>query len=168
MIRKSFNLEFFYEIICSPRPSYSSISMSEKQLSQCAIEEALSVIGDRWSLLVVRDVLRGINRFDSLQESLKISRNILTQRLNHLEETGILVKSPIKPGAKRMLYNPTPKCLALAPVLVSLMNWSAQWSGKEEASWSRIVNKKTGEPVNVDITDKQGDSVSLMDLDIRF
>ncbi|WP_169337142.1 winged helix-turn-helix transcriptional regulator [Microbulbifer sp. MLAF003] len=44
------------------------------------IEEALSVIGDRWSLLIVCDALRGVNRFDSLQETLQGSRNILTQR----------------------------------------------------------------------------------------
>jgi DNA-binding HxlR family transcriptional regulator len=137
--------------------------------THCAIEEALSVIGDRWSLLVVRDVMRGINRFDSLQDSLKISRNILTQRLNHLEQTGILVKSPIKPGAKRMLYNPTPKCIALAPVLVALMNWSRHWANdEEEKRWSKVVNKKTSEDVFVEIVDGNKKPVPLSQLKIEF
>lgn len=143
--------------------------MSEKKPAvQCAIEEALSVIGDRWSLLIVRDVLRGVNRFDSLQESLQISRNILTQRLNTLEEAGILVKIPIRPGARRMLYNATPKCLALVPTLVSLIDWSTHWSEKPNTRWSRVIDKRTGEPVKVDLVGKDGKPVSLLDLDLKY
>ncbi|WP_444922951.1 winged helix-turn-helix transcriptional regulator [Microbulbifer sp. DLAB2-AF] len=143
--------------------------MSEsKPAVQCGIEEALSVIGDRWSLLVVRDVLRGVNRFDSLQDSLQISRNILTQRLSNLEEAGILVKAPIKPGARRMLYSPTPKCLALVPVLVSLIDWSAHWSEKANVRWSRVIDKRTGEPVQIDLVNKDGKPVSLLDLDLKY
>ncbi|MFA0792597.1 winged helix-turn-helix transcriptional regulator [Microbulbifer echini] len=143
--------------------------MSEsKPTVQCAIEEALSVIGDRWSLLVIRDVLRGVNRFDSLQESLQISRNILTQRLTTLEDAGILVKTPIKPGARRMLYNATPKCLALVPVLVSLIDWSTHWSGREGVRWSRVIDKRTGEPVRVDLVGNDGQPVSLLDLDLKY
>ncbi|BBM03126.1 helix-turn-helix domain-containing protein [Microbulbifer sp. GL-2] len=140
----------------------------KKPAVQCAIEEALSVIGDRWSLLIVRDVMRGVNRFDSLQESLQISRNILTQRLNTLEEAGILVKTPIKPGARRMLYNATPKCIALVPTLVSLIDWSARWSEKPDTRWARVIDKRTGEPVTVDLVGKDGEPVSLLDLDLTY
>ncbi|GAA5442479.1 hypothetical protein Misp06_00653 [Microbulbifer sp. NBRC 101763] len=140
----------------------------KKPAVQCAIEEALSVIGDRWSLLIVRDVLRGVNRFDSLQESLQISRNILTQRLNTLEEAGILVKIPIKPGARRMLYNATPKCFALVPTLVSLIDWSARWSEKPNTRWARVIDKRTGEPVTVDLVGNDGEPVSLLDLDLTY
>ncbi|MFC3151303.1 winged helix-turn-helix transcriptional regulator [Litoribrevibacter euphylliae] len=137
--------------------------------THCAIEEALTVVGDRWSLLVIRDVMRGVNRFDSLQDSLNISRNILTQRLNHLEETGILVKSPIRPGAKRMLYNPTPKCIALAPVLVSLMNWSRHWAEDDYGKrWSKVVDKRTSEEVKVEIVDSNQNPVPLSQLKIEF
>ncbi|WP_226648569.1 winged helix-turn-helix transcriptional regulator [Microbulbifer variabilis] len=139
-----------------------------KPAVQCGIEEALSVIGDRWSLLIVRDVLRGVNRFDSLQDSLQISRNILTQRLSNLEEAGILVKAPIKSGARRMLYNATPKCLALVPVLVSLIDWSTHWSEKTNARWSRVIDKRTGEAVRVDLVNKEGEPVSLLDLDLKY
>ncbi|WP_445360249.1 winged helix-turn-helix transcriptional regulator [Microbulbifer sp. EKSA005] len=140
----------------------------KKSAVQCAIEEALSVIGDRWSLLIIRDVLRGVNRFDTLQESLQISRNILTRRLNSLEEAGVLVKAPVSPGARRMLYNATPKCIALAPTLVSLIEWGTHWSEKPNTRWARVIDKRTGTPVTVDLVGKDGEPVSLLDLDLEY
>ncbi len=140
----------------------------EQDRAKCAISDALTVLGDRWSLLVVRDVLRGINRFDSLQDSLHIARNILAQRLSSLEEAGVLVKSPIKPNGKRMCYNPTPKCLGLIPVLVSLIDWTANWSGKDQKRWSKVIDKTTGEEVKIGILDKDNNPVSMSQLSIQF
>jgi DNA-binding HxlR family transcriptional regulator len=142
--------------------------MVEKKEVRCSIEESLSVIGDRWSLLIVRDVLRGINRFDSLQKGLKISRNILTSRLEGLEQAGILEKKPVKNGAKRMLYSPTPKCMELVPVLIALISWNTKWSGRSDVSWSEIVERETGEPVKVQIVNKNNNPVTITDLDIKF
>jgi len=143
-------------------------SQREKDPAHCALADALTVLGDRWSLLVVRDVLRGINRFDSLQDSLHIARNILTQRLSSLEQAGILVKSPIKPNGKRMCYNPTPKCLGLIPVLVSLIEWTTDWSGEDQKRWSKVIDKKTGEQVKVGIVDKDNRPVPMTQIGIKF
>lgn len=144
------------------------LTSSTPKTTHCAIEEALTVLGDRWTLLVVRDILRGVNRFDLLQESLGISRNILTQRLSNLEETGILTKSPVKPNAKRMLYNPTPKCMALIPVLITLIDWSSNWSEAKETQWSRVVDSKTKKPVTVAIVNQDQDPIPLGQLSIEF
>lgn len=136
--------------------------------TRCAIEEALSIIGDRWSLLVVRDVLLGIDRFDSLQQSLNISRNILTQRLLSLEEAGLLSKTPIKPGARRMCYRATPKCMALTPVLIAMIEWGANWSDKEGVKWARVIEKATGNPVGVHIVNSDGMALDISSLSLKF
>lgn len=140
----------------------------EQDPVHCAISDALSVLGDRWSLLVVRDVLRGINRFDSLQDSLHIARNILAQRLASLEEAGVLVKSPIKPNGKRMCYNPTPKCLGLIPVLVSLIDWTANWSSEDQKRWAKVIDKTTGEEVKIGIVDSENNPIPMSQLSIQF
>ena len=140
----------------------------EQDPAHCAISDALSVLGDKWSLLVVRDVLRGINRFDSLQDSLHIARNILAQRLASLEEAGVLVKSPIKPNGKRMCYNPTPKCLGLIPVMVSLIDWTTKWTDEEQKHWSKVIDKTTGEEVKISIVDSANNPIPMSQLSIQF
>ena len=134
----------------------------------CPIEEALSLLGDKWTLLVVRDVIRGINRFDTLKESLKISRNVLSARLADLEQADILYKSPVKPGAKRMLYNPTPKCIALLPTIVSLVEWTHNWSKDEKKIWSKVIDRESGLPLKTQIVNQQGNPVALNQIKISF
>ncbi|MEH6345945.1 MAG: winged helix-turn-helix transcriptional regulator [Bermanella sp.] len=140
----------------------------EKTQVNCPIEEALNLIGDKWTLLIVRDIIRGVNRFDTLKESLKISRNVLTMRLAELEKADIVYKSPVKPGAKRMLYNPTPKCLALLPTIVSLMEWTSQWSNTEDKTWSKVIDKETRLPLRTQIVNQQGQAVPLTQIKISF
>ncbi|GAA3915070.1 helix-turn-helix domain-containing protein [Litoribacillus peritrichatus] len=145
--------------------------MSELDIEKhvnCGIEQALKIFGDRWSLLVIRNVLMGINRFDSLQDGLDISRNILTRRLNDLEEEGLLVKTPIKKGAKRMMYNPTAKCLALVPVLIAMIDWSKNWSLDKEKKWSSVVDRSTNEEVHIAIVDENQQPVPMSNLKLRF
>jgi DNA-binding HxlR family transcriptional regulator len=60
----------------------------------CSIAQCLEVVGERWSLLIVRDVFLGVTRFDEIQQRLGISRNILNERLAHLVEQGVLAKVP--------------------------------------------------------------------------
>lgn len=85
---------------------------------------ALDVIGDRWSLLIVQDALRGVCRFDEFQRSLGVARNILSVRLKALVADGILDRIPIGIGNKRAKYCPTTKGLGLAAVLMALNQWS--------------------------------------------
>ena len=66
----------------------------------CSIARALEVVGERWTLLIIRDVLLGLHRFDEFQESLGIARNVLTDRLNRLVDEGVL---------ERVLYNERPE-----------------------------------------------------------
>ena len=73
----------------------------------CSVAQCLDVVGEWWSLLVVRDAFLGVTRFDDFQARLGISRNILTQRLNHLVEAGILKRVPYQDRPPRAEYRLT-------------------------------------------------------------
>ncbi len=89
----------------------------------CPIASTLEVVGERWTLLIVRDVFLGIRRFDDLQRDLGVARNILQTRLERLVEEGILLKRPYLERPLRHEYRLTEKGADLWPVLVSLLQW---------------------------------------------
>lgn len=92
--------------------------------SQAAIEHTLSVIGDKWSILIVRAALRGVRRFDEFVDDLGIARPVLADRLKRLVEHGVLVKVPYLMHPVRHEYRLTEAGIALSPVLVALVRWS--------------------------------------------
>lgn len=93
----------------------------------CAIAQSLGVIGDGWELLIVRDLARGLSRFDELAESLHISRKVLTERLNGLVDSRIVDKRAYQDRPTRYAYELTPRGRALLPVLVALQDWGDRW-----------------------------------------
>jgi DNA-binding HxlR family transcriptional regulator len=92
--------------------------------SQAAIEHTLSIIGDRWSFLIVRAALRGLRRFDEFVDDLGIARPVLTDRLKRLVDHGVLEKHPYQQRPVRCEYRLTDAGLCLSPVLVALVRWS--------------------------------------------
>jgi DNA-binding HxlR family transcriptional regulator len=92
--------------------------------SDSAIEHTLSIIGDRWSFLIVRAALRGVRRFDEFVDDLGIARPVLTDRLRRLVDHGVLDKRPYCQHPVRFEYRLTDAGLALSPVLVALVRWS--------------------------------------------
>ena len=123
--------------------------MQRKRFSDmpCPTARALDLIGERWTLLVIRDVFRGIRRFDELQESLGIARNILTQRLAWLIEAGILEKRAYAERPPRFEYRLTQKGRDLFPVLIALMQWGTRWSPPEDTI-VRLLDAETGAEVH--------------------
>lgn len=90
----------------------------------CGIARALDTVGERWALMVVRELLLGPKRFTDLRTSLPhVSPDVLAQRLKDLETSGILVKRKLPPPAASQVYELTPKGFALEPVLVALGRW---------------------------------------------
>ena len=94
----------------------------------CSIAESLEVIGERWSLLIVRDVLNGNRRFGEIQGSLGVARNVLSARLQRLVAEGILERRPYQQSPERFEYFLTDKGLDLWPALIALLNWGARYS----------------------------------------
>jgi DNA-binding HxlR family transcriptional regulator len=89
----------------------------------CSIAGALALVGERWSLLIVRDVMLGLRRFDELQAHLGIARNVLQRRLERLSEHGVLQRRLYEEHPPRYEYRLTEKGLDLWPTIVSLMSW---------------------------------------------
>jgi len=89
----------------------------------CSIARALEVLGERWTLLVVRDALLGIRRFEDFQHSLGVARNVLTDRLRRLVEAGILQRVRYQERPQRYEYWLTSTGRELAVPLIGLMHW---------------------------------------------
>jgi DNA-binding HxlR family transcriptional regulator len=89
----------------------------------CSVAQCLEVVGEWWSMLIVRDIFLGVTRFDEIQENLGISRNILNQRLGHLVEHGVLERVPYSEHPPRYEYRLTSKGRDLWPVLTAMRQW---------------------------------------------
>ena len=89
----------------------------------CSVASALEVVGERWSLLIVRDIFLGVRRFEALQKDLGIARNVLQTRLTRLVEHGVLEKRLYKVRPPRYQYALTEKGLDLWPTIVALLQW---------------------------------------------
>jgi DNA-binding HxlR family transcriptional regulator len=94
----------------------------------CSLAGALEVIGERWSLLIVRDVLLGLRRFDEIQSDLGIARNVLNARLTRLLDQGVLDKRLYQERPPRYEYRLTDKGLDLWPTIVALMQWGNRYT----------------------------------------
>jgi DNA-binding HxlR family transcriptional regulator len=114
----------------------------------CSIAKALEVIGERWSLLIVRDVMNGRRRFGELQEGLGVARNVLTARLQRLVEEDILERRPYQRNPERYEYFLTEKGLDLWPALVALLSWGDRHSPTPEGPPMLIVHKECGGAVS--------------------
>ena len=94
----------------------------------CPIAKATEVLGDRWTLLIVREALMGASRFSEFQRGLGgISTAVLTERLKSMAENGLLVRRSLT-GKRGYEYFPTPGCKELLPIIVSLGDWGMRWA----------------------------------------
>lgn len=89
----------------------------------CSIARTLEVVGERWTLLIVRDALLGISRFDGFLSRLPIARNVLTDRLNGLVDHGLMERMRYQSHPPRHEYRLTPRGRDLLPVIVTLTEW---------------------------------------------
>src|SRR5258706_1207253 len=109
----------------------------------CSIARALEVVGERWTLLIIRDVLLGLNRFDQLQESLGIARNVLTDRLNRLVDEGVLERVLYSERPDRYEYRLTSMGRDLNIALAAFRQWGDRYlSEKPPVLLRRKADKK--------------------------
>jgi DNA-binding HxlR family transcriptional regulator len=98
----------------------------------CSIARSLAVAGEPWSPLIIRDVYVGIRRFDELQRDLGISRKVLTERLKHLTDQGILERRAYADRPPRHEYRLTTKGQEFIDVLMSLVAWGDRWTAGDD------------------------------------
>ena len=115
--------------------------------STCPVARSLDIIGDWWSLLIVRDALRGIKRFGEFQKSLGIAKNMLTARLKLLVDEGILRLQPASDGSAWQEYVLTDKGRALQTVLVALSQWGNEFLFAENECSTVLVDSEQRKPL---------------------
>ncbi len=114
----------------------------------CSIAQTLEVVGEWWSLLIVRDALLGVSRFDEFQERLGISRNVLNDRLTRLVAEDVLEKVLYQEHPPRYDYRLTDKGRDLWQVLNAMREWGDRWSAPEGAP-TDLVHRTCGEHIHV-------------------
>ena len=94
----------------------------------CPIAKASEIVGEKWTVLIIRELLMGARRFSDLQRGLgTISPTLLTRRLVHLQDRGMLIRKKVQ-GQKGYEYVPTASCQSLLPIILALGDWGMQWA----------------------------------------
>jgi DNA-binding HxlR family transcriptional regulator len=110
----------------------------------CSVARTLEVMGDRWTMLIIRNVFLGLRRFDDLQSNLGIARNVLSDRLGRLVDDGILERRRYQERPERFEYRLTDKGIDLWPVMVSLMKWGDRHAPEEAGPPTLILHRNCG------------------------
>lgn len=124
----------------------------------CQVRRALDVVGEKWSLLIVRDALRGMTKFSEFRSSLGAPSDVLTTRLNRLVDQGILVRLPYRePGAReRHEYRLTPAGEGLRLVIAALIQWGDEFAPAPAGKASLVVDAESREPVALRFVGDEG------------
>jgi DNA-binding HxlR family transcriptional regulator len=130
----------------------------------CSIARALEVVGDRWTLLIIRDVVLGHTRFDQLSDSLGVASNVLTDRLNRLTAEGVLERVLYNERPERFEYRLTNKGRELGLVLIALMQWGDRHLSDKPPRIARRRSDRS--PVSVRLVGKDGSVVAPDDLEL--
>ncbi|NVZ20776.1 winged helix-turn-helix transcriptional regulator [Pseudomonas costantinii] len=136
--------------------------MQRKSLTsdECPIARSLERVGEWWSILIMRDALQGLRRFDEFSRSLGIAPNMLTRRLNGLVEAGMLERRLYSERPPRHDYVPTAKGEDFRMVLMSLVAFGNRHFAEEGAS-VELVERETGRPVQPMLANAEGEVVAL-------
>lgn len=117
-----------------PKTTKPKAAAAPARRSPCPVACALDLFGDKWTLLVIRDLVLGRTRFkDFIGSPEGIPTNILSDRLERLLEGGVIRRIPADDGSKRLAYELTDKGLALRPILKTIRDWSLAWEPGTEA-----------------------------------
>jgi DNA-binding HxlR family transcriptional regulator len=118
----------------------------------CSIARTLDVIGEWWTLLIVRDAFRGTHRFDDFQANLGLARSVLTARLARLTESGVLERRAYSEHPPRYEYHLTDKGRALFPVIAALISWGDQWAPAPAGPPVELVHDSCGTVITPELT----------------
>ncbi|CAG9168466.1 hypothetical protein LMG23992_01143 [Cupriavidus laharis] len=135
-------------------------------LRDCSIASTLSLIGEKWTILILRDIFQGVSRFDDFLRRLECSPAVLSARLKMLTEAGLLRRVGYKePGEReRFEYRPTRAAVELLPVLVGLMQWGDRHLAADGTGPVEIRSRRNGQRVSAALVDEDGQAVSPSDM----
>ena len=140
--------------------------MAESSPRPCSIAAALTFLGEKWSLLVIRELALGVHRFDEIQRNTGAPRDILANRLRRLEEAGVLERRQYQEKPVRLGYHLTAAGDELRPILLSLAQWGDRWASPPRvATWVHTC----GEEADVVHTCRGcGEEITGRDLTARY
>ena len=124
---------------------------NENNLGTCPVDRGLMRVGDRWSMLVLRDIERGLTRYEQLRNSLGIAPNILSRRLSALTEAGLINKKRYSQRPPRDEYRLTDAGRDFLPILMAIGAWGRKYNGG--GALSRHLDAETGEAVHPVVVD---------------
>ncbi len=131
----------------------------------CSVARALEVVGERWSLLILRDAMFGVSRFEEFQGSLEIARNVLTDRLDLLVREGVLTRRPYGQGKRRFDYTLTDKGRELGIAVLALMEWGDRHYPAAGGPPRLAQHRDCGDVVTTSLTcDRHGSGLTVRDL----
>ena len=119
----------------------------------CPIARALAVVGDRWTVLILRELFLGVKRFEEFQAQTGMSSHLLSTRLKRLEGDGIVARHQYSNRPPRHEYRLTSKGLDLYPLLLSLKSWGEKWGGFEPTAEPAlvIVHRQCGQETGLEL-----------------
>lgn len=133
----------------------------------CSVARSLDIVGDKWSMLIIRDAFLGVSTFSAFQRRLNVARNILTDRLMHLVDNDVLERRQSKPGVERYEYHLTERGRALFPVITALMQWGDKWIFGSEGEPVQLLDLEKNAPVQ-QVAVMSRDGRYLEDGDVKF
>lgn len=134
----------------------------------CSLARTLAVVGDRWTLMVLRDCFLGIRRFDQFEKRLCITRHVLADRLKRLVEHGVLVKVPYQQRPLREEYRLTDRGRELHAALLALVSWGDRYMADERGAPVQHVHKGCGQVMRpVTTCSECGEAVTARDVAVQ-
>jgi len=118
----------------------------------CSIARTLSVVGDRWTMLIIRDVFLGIRRFEGIQKDLRLTPHRLSDRLGKLVRDGILVRVEYQKRPRRFEYLLTEKGIDLYPLIVAMLEWGDRWMAGSAGAPVELVHRPCGHSIKPELT----------------
>ena len=134
----------------SPTPAPEALDWS---VDTCTIARAMAILGERWTVVVLREVFNGVRRFDDMRVRTGIPRQVLANRLAALVEHGVLRRAPYRePGSRvRHEYRLTPKGFDLYPMLIAVAEWGNRYLSDPEGPPLEFAHRGCGEAVHVEV-----------------
>ena len=136
---------------------------------QCNLARSFELIGDRWTLLILRSALYGVRRFDDLQADLDIPRSVLSNRLAGLVETGIMERKEYREDGQRtrLEYPLTKMGKALGLPFIAMTAWGDKWLGRGSSPFT-LRSKSTGQKLSIALVDERGRLAKGSDLNVEI
>lgn len=123
------------------------MDQATRTASPCPVARTVNLLGDRWSLLIIRDAFAGVRRFGQFQRSLGVAKNVLSDRLRTLVDGGVLRSEPASDGTSYREYVLTDTGVELFDLIVALRQWGEAHAVESGEEYLPLIDRATGQPL---------------------